>query len=232
MNKLSLVVTAALLSAALASEAQVSVQPRSRGIESADYVWNEVREESLRTLRAGADAKRGAATYRLCHGCHRAGGLGSDDGLYPRLAGQHETVLIKQLADIRTGRRDNPTMFPFASEREVSPQDIADLAAYLAALPTPANNAKGNGKALARGKALYQKDCVVCHGKKGMGIGAEFYPRVAGQHYPYLKKEMTNIAKGVRRNANPRMAKIVQRYSEADIAAVADFMSRLPDPQP
>lgn len=228
MKKLSLVVTAALLTAALACEAQVSIQPRAPGIESSDYVWNEVREESLRTLRAGADAKRGAATYRLCHGCHRAGGLGSDDGLYPRLAGQHETVLIKQLTDIRTGRRDNPTMFPFASEREISTQDVADLAVYLAALPTPADNAKGSGKALSRGKALYQKDCVVCHGKKGLGVAEQFYPRVAGQHYPYLRKEIANIAQGIRRNANPRMAAIVKRYSEADIAAVADFMSRLP----
>ena len=228
MNKLSLVIAATLISATLACQAQVVVQPHARGIESPDYVWNEVREESLRTLRADADAKRGAATYRLCHGCHRAGGLGSDDGIYPRLAGQHETVLIKQLADIRTGRRDNPTMYPFASEREVTTQDIADLARYLSALPTPANNAKGSGKALARGSRLYQQDCATCHGKKGFGVAAQFYPRVAGQHYPYLKKEMTDIAKGIRRNANPRMAKIVQRYSEADIAAVSDFMSRLP----
>lgn len=232
MNKLTLVATAALLCGALACEAQVSVQPRAPGIESSDYVWNEVREESLRALRAAADAQRGAATYRLCHGCHRAGGLGSDDGIYPRLAGQHDTVLIKQLIDIRTGRRDNPTMYPFASEREVSTQDVADLAAYLSTLPSPADNARGDGKALERGKALYQKDCVVCHGKSGAGVADQFYPRVAGQHYPYLKKEVTRIAQGSRRNANPRMAAIVKRYSAADIAAVADYMSRLPPPKP
>lgn len=231
MNIFSPLIAFALLSCPLTSHAQVSVQPKAPGIESSDYIWNEVKDDALLALRACADAKRGAATYKLCYGCHKAGGVGSSDGLYPRLAGQHDTVLIKQLVDIRMGRRDNPTMFPFASEREISTQDVADLAVYLSALPTPPDNAKGSGKALARGAKLYARDCVSCHGKHGQGVAEKFYPRLAGQHFPYLQKEIRDIAKGTRRNANPKMVAVVKDYSDAEMTAVADYLSRLPRPK-
>jgi cytochrome c553 len=223
----------ALLTCPLTVKAQVAVQPKAPGIEANDYIWNEVKDDALLALRASADAKRGAATYKLCHGCHQAGGVGSSDGLYPRLAGQHDTVLIKQLVDIRLGRRDNPTMFPFASEREISTQDVADLALYLSELPTPSDNAKGSGnaRALVRGAKLFAKDCASCHGKKGQGVAEKFYPRLAGQHFPYLQKEIRDIATGTRRNANPKMVAVVKDYSDAEMTAVADYLSRLPRPK-
>lgn len=231
MNIFSPLLAFALLSVPVTGHAQVSVQPKAPGIESSDYIWNEVKDDALLALRASADVKRGAATYKLCHGCHKAGGVGSSDGLYPRLAGQHDTVLIKQLVDIRLGRRDNPTMFPFASEREIGIQDVADLAVYLSALPTPPDNAKGSGKALARGEKLYARDCVSCHGKRGQGVAEKFYPRLAGQHFPYLQKEIRDIAKGTRRNANPKMVGVVKDYSDEEMTAVADFLSRLAGPK-
>lgn len=231
MNILSPLLAFALLAVPATGQAQVPVQPKAPGIESKDYIWNEVKDDSLLALRASADVKRGAATYKLCHGCHRAGGVGSSDGIYPRLAGQHDTVLIKQLVDIRLGRRDNPTMFPFASEREIGIQDVADLAVYLSTLPTPPDNAKGSGKALARGEKLYTRDCVSCHGKRGQGVAEKFYPRLAGQHFPYLQKEIRDIAKGTRRNANPKMVAVVKEYSDEEMTAVADFLSRLPSPK-
>lgn len=231
MNIFSPLLAFALLSVPVTGHAQVSVQPKAPGIESSDYIWNEVKDDALLALRASADVKRGAATYKLCHGCHKAGGVGSSDGLYPRLAGQHDTVLIKQLVDIRLGRRDNPTMFPFASEREIGIQDVADLAVYLSALPTPPDNAKGSGKALARGEKLYARDCVSCHGKRGQGVAEKFYPRLAGQHFPYLQKEIRDIAKGTRRNANPKMVGVVKDYSDAEMTAVADYLSRLAGPK-
>ena len=210
--------------------AEVATQPKSPGIESRDYVWNEVQDESLLALRATANSQRGAATYKLCHGCHKAGGLGDSGGGVPRLAGQHDTVLIKQLIDIRKGRRDNPTMYPFANEREVSTQDVADLSVYLSGLAAPPDNVKGSGStdSLSHGQSLYGKDCASCHGKNGEGMAGKFYPKLAGQHFPYLSKQISDIASGARRNASPKMVKIVKRYSSKDIAAVADFLSRQP----
>lgn len=208
--------------------AQATAQPRSPGIESNDYIWNEVKDEALLALRASADPGRGAVTYKLCHGCHRAGGLGSEDGLYPRLAGQHDTVLIKQLVDIRNGVRDNPKMYPFADQHAISTQDIADLAAYLSQQPAPLNNGRGPGTQVAAGAALYARDCASCHGKSGQGRPEKFYPRLAGQHYLYLKHELNEIATTGRRNANPKMVRVIKRYSESEMVAVADYLSRLP----
>lgn len=212
--------------------AQQAVQPRAPGIESDDYVWNVVENEELRALRINASVSRGAAVYRVCHGCHRAGGIGTPDGVYPRLAGQHDTFLIKQLVDIRVGRRDNAKMYPFANEHAISTNDIADLAAYLNAQPSPPDNAKGDGKALARGESLYRRDCTSCHGARGEGHAERFFPRVGRQHYPYLLHESTDIRDGKRRNANPAMVRAVKGYSDEDLAAVADYMARLPGDDP
>jgi cytochrome c553 len=207
--------------------AQSTVQPKAPGIESPDYVWNVVENEELRALRINASVARGAAVYRVCHGCHRTGGVGTIDGTYPRLAGQHDTFLIKQLVDIRVGRRDNPKMYPFANEHAISTGDIADLAAYLNAQPSPADNGRGDGRNLAHGQALYERDCASCHGKRGEGQAEMFYPRVGRQHYGYLIHESTDIRDGKRRNANPKMVRAVKDYSNADLAAVSDYMSRL-----
>jgi cytochrome c553 len=218
-----------VLLASLALSGQVAAvdeQPREGGIESKDYVWNEMQGEKLLALRAKGDSGRGEIAFEVCQGCHRAGAVGRVNGTYPRLAGQHATVLIKQMTDVRAGRRDNPKMYPFADKHVLEPQDIADIAIYLQDLPSPPNNGKGNGEGLARARKLYDADCASCHGKKGMGDSNKFYPRVAGQHYEYLLRESVAIRDGKRRNAFPEMVKLIKKYSDAEITAVADYMSR------
>jgi cytochrome c553 len=202
-------------------------QPREEGIEAKDYIWNEMYGEKLQALKAKGDAQRGEITFEVCQGCHRAGALGRVDGSYPRLAGQHATVLIKQLTDVRAGRRDNPKMYPFADKHVIGPQDIADIAMFLQGLPVPPNNGKGSGDRLDRAKEMYDADCVSCHGKSGEGDPDKFYPRVSGQHYKYLLREALAIRDGERRNANPKMVKIIKDYTDADLMALSDYMSRL-----
>jgi cytochrome c553 len=118
-------------------------------------------------------------------------------------------------------------MYPFASEHAISTIDIADLAAYLNAQPSPADNGRGDGRNLARGQALYDKDCAACHGKRGEGQADLFYPRVGRQHYAYLLHEGSDIRDGKRRNANPKMVSAVRGYTTEDLTAVSDYMSRL-----
>lgn len=190
--------------------------------------WNAPYAEKTEVLQAQGDPARGEAAFVICQGCHRVGALGRADGSYPRLAGQHATVLIKQLADVRSGRRNNPKMLPFADHQSLSVQEIADIATYLQALPVPDNQGQGDGKALALGEGLYVRDCASCHGPRGEGDSSRFYPRIAGQHYRYLLREGIMIRDGTRRNANPDMVMAIRNYSDADIDAVSDYMSRLP----
>jgi cytochrome c553 len=54
---------------------------------------------------------------------------------------------------------------------------------------------------------------------------------VAAQHYLYMLRQMEQIKDGKRRNAHPKMVKIIKAHSEPDLRALADYMSRLPAPQ-
>jgi cytochrome c553 len=193
----------------------------------ADPQWNASYPEKTEALALKGDATRGEASFVICQGCHRVGALGRADGSYPRLAGQHATVLIKQLADVRSGRRNNPKMLPFADHRSLSVQDIADIGAFLQQLPVPPDQGQGDGKDLARGRQLYERDCASCHGSDGMGDAAKFYPRVSGQHYRYLVREGRMIRDGERRNTNPDMVGAIKNYSDEEITAVSDYVSRL-----
>ncbi len=204
------------------------VPPRAAGIESPGYVWNEEAEEKLLALKAEGNAIRGEISYEVCQGCHGFKAPGDVEGYYPRLAGQHASVLIKQMTDVRAGRRDNPTEYPFLTEHVINVQDIADIAAYLAGLPVTPDNGKGPGEDLERGQALYEEHCETCHGADGEGDAKEFYPRVSGQHYAYLLRESRDIRDGKRRNSNPDMVEAIEDYTEEDLIVVSDYMSRLP----
>lgn len=189
--------------------------------------WNELTGEKLEALKLTGDIVRGEEAFTICRGCHKQGATGSVSGVYPRLAGQHATVLIEQMTDIRSGKRANPKMEPFTDGHVLNTQEIADIAAYLQALPIPLNIGKGPGTALARGSELYAKDCANCHGSTGRGNAEKFFPLVAGQHFKYLQRELHYIKDAQRGNANPDMVKVIKAYSNDDIEAVADYMSRL-----
>lgn len=210
--------------------AQIPPAPATDVGADSPAAWNEIKGEKLLTLRLKGDVPRGEEAFEICQGCHKSGATGSVTGTYPRLAGQHATVLIEQIDDIRSGRRANPKMKAFTHEQVITPQDVADIAAYLQALPIPPNIGKGPGTALVRGKELYDRDCATCHGDKGEGNGSKFYPLVAGQHYKYLLREARFIRDGERGNANPNMVKVIKGYSDADIEAVADYVSEMTPP--
>jgi cytochrome c553 len=206
---------------AFAADTQPAPEEGEKG-----YVWNEMYAEKLQALKAKGDALRGEVAFEICQGCHRHDAVGRPDGSYPRLAGQHASVLIKQMTDVRANRRKNPKMRSFIDTHVITPQEIADIAVYLSSLPITPDNGKGEGTDLAHGEELYNRDCVTCHGQKGEGDEAKFYPRVAGQHYKYLVREAHMIRDGKRGNSNPDMVKVIKSYNDKDISAVTDYMSR------
>jgi cytochrome c553 len=81
------------------------------------------------SLQAGGDPAAGKEKSQVCAACHGQDGK-SIDPSYPNLAGQHESYLVKALADYRAGRRSNAIMAPMAAN--LSDQDIEDLAAWYA----------------------------------------------------------------------------------------------------
>lgn len=186
-------------------------------------------DEFTTALAIPGNPEKGRTAYEICRGCHKADGSGRADAEYPQLAGQHATVLLKQMTDIRSGKRLNPRMHPFVSQDVVPTEELAHIAAYLASLPTPSGNGKGDGRSLEHGGKLYARDCARCHGDEGEGSADKFIPRLAGQHFSYLVRENKAIqnASGHRRDADPAMIKVISHYSYKDIAAVSDYLSRL-----
>ncbi len=192
-------------------------------------------EEEKKKIRAD-----GVAVYEVCSACHLPEGWGTKDGTFPQLAGQPATVIIKQLADIRAQNRDNPTMYPFALPKEIKnaapevgggPYAIAAVAEYIANIPMNPEPGLGAGDDLELGAKLYKENCVRCHGENGEGHKEKFFPRIQGQHYTYLLRQFEWIRDGKRRNANPDMVKQINGFSNKEMKAVVDFVSRQKPPK-
>ncbi len=202
------------------------------GIEIKDYPGNTPPTEKVAALSLKGNAKAGAADYKAyCETCHMPSGGGSPDGSIPQLAGQHSSVVIKQLADIRSGLRYNPTMYPFARKLPA----IANVAAYIETLCIPLDSGKYQGpdaaKQIADGKLLYEKQCAQCHQPAGQGLKEMFYPVLAGQHYHYLLRQMTEIRDGKRIDVPPEMFKVITKYNDAQLLAVAAYQANLTTPR-
>ena len=172
----------------------------------------------------------GKQTYELCINCHGATGAGLPSGTYPQLAGQHAQVLIKQMADIRKGVRAVPVMYPYAVQLKYA-QDLADVAAYLEGLCIPVNHGRYEGvdavQKNAVGKALYTQRCAQCHGANGEGDKLKFYPVIAGQHYKYLLRQMTEIRDEKRRISSPEMVKVIKTLSDDQLTAISAYQASL-----
>ena len=199
--------------------------------------WNTEGGEKDEAMHMTPDLENGIEVYEVCAACHLTEGWGTKEGTFPQLAGQSFAVAIKQLADIRALNRDNPTMYPFALPEAIGgAQNLADVSAYIAQLPMNPDNGKGEWpegtKEFEHGKMLFEKNCVECHGAKGEGIEEKLFPVIWGQHYNYMVRQFEWIRDGKRRNANPDMVKQIAEFSDYDMKAVVNYVSRIPvDPE-
>ena len=188
--------------------------------------------EFEQALELTPDLDNGRELYKMCVACHGPEGWGDDNGSYPQIAGQLPGVIIKQLADIRAGNRDNPIMRAFSSRRALGgAQEIADVAGYIAALPMTSYNGQGSRRYLELGQDIYQRDCVDCHGENGEGDIKKHIPVIHGQHYEYLERQYRWIRNGRRRNANEDMVEQIQNYSLKEEKAVLSYTASLLPPE-
>lgn len=178
---------------------------------------------------AGIPANNVAA----CVACHGAAG-NSTITQNPKLAGQHEAYIYKQLVDFKGdakgSQRNNAVMSPIA--KGLSDDDMKNIAAYLSAQAQKPGTAK-NKATIDLGKKIYRAGiaeknvpaCAGCHGPNGAGIPAQF-ARVDGQHQDYTYAQLAAFGSGARKNS-PQMATIAKRLSDDEMKAVADYVAGL-----
>lgn len=182
------------------------------------------------------DAKAGQSKAAMCIGCHGIVGYqASFPEIYkaPMISGQNAKYISNALAAYQKGERKHPTMVAIATS--LSEQDMADLGAYyaqhgvVAGLSLPEKPAKEPSAAVS---ALLTKGaCVSCHGANFAKPIDPGYPKIAGQHADYLfvalKAYKTENNPKVGR-ANGVMAGIAKQYSNAELKAMASYISSLP----
>jgi len=186
------------------------------------------KEELSDVFRHQGSASRGAKLFAACTACHGRDGNGQPQGDVPAIAQQHQRVIAKQLVDYRHSERWDLQMEDVASTHRLGPaRDIADLASYISTLPRDAKEGHGDGRQLQHGAQVYLRDCAGCHGTEGEGNGVTLVPRVAGQHYRYLLRQLHDTVEERRPNMPPPHAQLLGRFAVEDLTGVADYLSRL-----
>lgn len=178
---------------------------------------------------AAVDNKIPKIVTTVCIACHAADG-NSVISLNPKLAGQHPEYLAKQLTEFKSGKRANAVMSGMAAM--LSDADMKELATYFAAQKQTLGQAKTNGSG-SLGEKIYRGGiaasnvpaCAACHGPAGAGLPKQF-PRLAGQHADYTLAQLRTFRTGERANA-PMMMVIAAKMTDAEMAAVADYMQGL-----
>ena len=183
-------------------------------------------------LRATPNAVNGEALFDHCASCHGADGNGEADGSTPRIAGQHFRVLAKQLVDFRSGKRWDFRMEGGAAQHHLTgSQDIADVAAYVSRMERAGTRGIGNGEFVEEGSRIYSKQCASCHGPAAEGNAQRGVPRLAGQHYGYLMRQMYDAVDG-RRPALPRLhSQRIEPLDFQQVRALSDYLARIGWPQ-
>lgn len=169
------------------------------------------------------DPEAGRAKSQACAACHGADG-NSSSGAFPNLAGQNWRYIYMQLKDFKEGRRKDPVMSPMAEP--LSRQDMIDIANFYAARrPTP-SSFRADEEKIKLGKAKADETlCAMCH--LGGFAGQNEIPRVAGQQYEYIVKQMKDFKARTRTNDAGNMTSVARTLSDADIENLAHYITSL-----
>jgi len=179
------------------------------------------------------DATAGAAKAATCGACHGTDG-NPTSSQYPKLAGQNENYIARQIQLMKSGKRQNAVMMGFIAS--LSDQDMHDIGAYYASktsLPGVADT-----KVVEQGQSYYRGGdaqdrvpaCMACHGPDGRGNPGAIYPQLAGQYADYTSAKLKSFRGGQGFSDDEHakiMTTVAKPLTDADIAALASYIEGL-----
>jgi cytochrome c553 len=178
---------------------------------------------ALAPSTAPAGEAAGKEKAAICAACHGADG-NSVNPLWPNLAGQTARYIYLQLKDFKEGRRKNVLMSPMAAN--LSRDDMLDLAAHFSSQKQLPSRYEVEDSKVAEGKKIADNAlCPMCH--LGGFSGQNEVPRVAGQHYEYIVKQLTDFRARARTNDAGSMTAYTQGLTDEQIDALGQYVTNL-----
>jgi cytochrome c553 len=188
-----------------------------------------------RSRDLGNPAIAGAVlAQQACSLCHGVRGVSTSPN-FPNLAAQRPDYVVAQLKEFRSHSRRDPEGFEYmwGVARQLTDQQIDDLAAYYAAQPPARQGAERGASQVDDGRKLFAEGapdrgipaCSSCHGDHGQGLAT--FPRLAGQHADYIAKQLLVFRRVEERPSAAAMQAVAHQLTAADIANAAAFLQTL-----
>lgn len=185
------------------------------------------------------DPAAGKEKAQPCTACHGPDGNSAAPS-FPKLAGQNEKYMIKQLQDIQSGARPVPQMTGQLDGMDDG--DFADIAAWYASQEMTTGQAEPD--LVEKGEKIYRAGiadreipaCTGCHSPTGQGNAAAGYPVLAGQHAQYTAAQLRAFRAAADGDPSGRhndgeekqtMRSIAFALSESEIEAVSSYIEGL-----
>lgn len=197
-----------LLAACGAVWAQSSAQDRLKAIQA-----------DPAALKSAIEAGKKASAF--CVNCH------GDDGIskipeVPNLGGQNPAFLLEQIRKFGSGERKDQFMQGLI--KVLKDEERVQIALFFGSQTIQPSKAD---KALVpRGKDLYTRLCVRCHGEAARGDAT--IARLAGQQIPYLQVTITRYRDNTGVRNNQLMSIATASLKNDDITAIANYLTQLP----
>lgn len=180
------------------------------------------------------------ARVQGCVTCHGQNGQGTASGYFPRIAGKPAGYLVNQLAAFRDGTRKYPPMnylvayLPDAYLREIADHFAKERPPFSAKEPATVDAAtlqRGRTLVTAGDAKLGVPACAACHGAGLVGMEPGI-PGLVGLRSNYIVGQLTRWRVGDRHAAEPDcMKRVATRLEDADVAAVAAWLSQQEPPK-
>jgi len=172
---------------------------------------------------AGAGGEAAPAKAGVCGACHGPEAQAAQP-LYPILAGQTSRYLYLQLRDFQEGRRVHELMTPVVAG--MTRDEMRELSDFFAKQKPPRQAFASDAEKARLGKLKAEENlCTMCH--LGGFAGQNEVPRVAGQNFDYIVKQLADFKARRRTNDAGSMTSVAGSLNAEDIDNLAHYLTGL-----